>query len=374
MSIGDGQTVWILGAGFSKSLGAPLLRDLFRQEVYGDLRKAIPEDLAARLTWSQALFNYGRDHAHLWEDAEDFLAYIEASYGNPSDLRKLRLLEGVLGRKHYMVIPSQPPTHLRLSDALLKECLRDPPRTVRRALAAETSEFLRFTKITDEQWKPYEAWAKQLNPEWDAVITFNYDTVLESLGDRFHAVLPSEVRKPGSGRVPVFKLHGSSDWIINASGGIERDGEAVEKGADIAIGAPGRGKASLTSTVLKPLWAEALSRLGYACGVAIIGYGFPKTDAEARMSLLAALEMNKGGAILRQIELVLGPDVNLPDARRLLELVRHRTGRETYVNNTQPPPPLSSKLMAGTRLALVTQHPLWAEDFIGDYHRRTIVV
>jgi hypothetical protein len=38
MAIGQGRTVWILGAGFSKSLGGPLLIDLFRQRRYEDLR------------------------------------------------------------------------------------------------------------------------------------------------------------------------------------------------------------------------------------------------------------------------------------------------------------------------------------------------
>ena len=37
MAIGGGKTVWILGAGFSRALGGPLLADLFRPETYQEV-------------------------------------------------------------------------------------------------------------------------------------------------------------------------------------------------------------------------------------------------------------------------------------------------------------------------------------------------
>lgn len=50
MAIGEGRTVSILGAGFSKPLGGPLLADLFRQEAYDNLAELIGESRAAQLT------------------------------------------------------------------------------------------------------------------------------------------------------------------------------------------------------------------------------------------------------------------------------------------------------------------------------------
>jgi hypothetical protein len=90
------------------------------------------------------------------------------------------------------------------------------------------------------------------------------------------------------------------------------------------IAAPGRSKADLTSTLLQPLWDQARERLKQAGTVVVVGYGFPKTDAQARMELLDALEGDNCGVDIRQVHLVLGPDINQPAHQRMLELVRHR--------------------------------------------------
>jgi hypothetical protein len=99
-------TVWILGAGFSKSLGGPLLVDLFRQQARGDLEKVLGRPLATEVTWVQALFNYGKDIEHLWGDAEEFLAYTEAAHGTVSpNAQKAALLWGVMCRGKDMLGP-----------------------------------------------------------------------------------------------------------------------------------------------------------------------------------------------------------------------------------------------------------------------------
>ena len=50
MSIGEFPTVWIIGAGFSKALGGPLLADLSRPRHLTDLEKFVEgERLAIRL-------------------------------------------------------------------------------------------------------------------------------------------------------------------------------------------------------------------------------------------------------------------------------------------------------------------------------------
>jgi hypothetical protein len=197
------------------------------------------------------------------------------------------------------------------------------------------------------------------------VVTFNYDTVLEKLGPGLQIVLPGD--EVDGKRVPVFKLHGSGDWAVDPSTGkVTRDPDAIKNGATIAIAAPGRSKTRTTSSTFEPLWTEAMKRLEDAYSVAIIGYGFPKTDAEARMKLLAALDREKTPT--RWVELVLGPEIERSDVRRVFELVRRRLGRrETYENrwpNLDVAPP-------NLHYSMITQHRLWAEDFIGDYGRRT---
>ena len=64
---------------------------------------------------------------------------------------------------------------------------------------------------------------------------------------------------------------------------------------------------------------------------------------------------------------MLGPDVDFSGNRRVLELLMHRmgVGREIVLNQ------LPSQLHEpGYRGAVINQHRLWAEDFIGDYSER----
>jgi hypothetical protein len=369
MPINGSHTVWILGAGFSKSLGGPLLADLFRQEYQNDLKRVLPPELATELTWVQRLFNYGRDDEHLWEDAEDFLAYVEDAYGIDGS-RKRSKIESVLRRARY--------DHGDISTkrwllAGFKSYCEDPRRSVRWALAVECARFLEGVD-GDERWGPYLRWAGTLNPELDTVITFNYDLVLDRLGGNLEVIRPEDVqlvgeRYPVYERVPVFKLHGSVDWVGNTSdSGVALDGNVLKENTPRAIAAPGRTKNSWSTGLFAPLWKAAMRRFQTASAVVIVGYGFPKTDAEARMKLLDAIEGADAGQI-KQVDLVLGPD-DRPETRRVLELVRHRMGVSRRVIVSPRPPTLHN---SAEHVALITQHPLWAEDFIGDYLRRTKV-
>src|SRR5204862_426480 len=129
-------TVWILGAGFSKSLGGPLLVDLFRQEYLQDLAQVLTNDLANDLTWVQALYNYGRHEEHVWENAEDFLAYVDAAHcGDDKGLtrRQRKTLQGIYARAMCPQGPSAPGPHHLASDVFQQQ-REDPVRTVRRAL------------------------------------------------------------------------------------------------------------------------------------------------------------------------------------------------------------------------------------------------
>jgi hypothetical protein len=94
------RTVWILGSGFSKSLGGPLLDDLF-----SDATSALVDAVYSDKTWAQysgqadafatsavrALFREygpvprGTGHQRLWSDAEAFLDYVDAAaQGGPT--------------------------------------------------------------------------------------------------------------------------------------------------------------------------------------------------------------------------------------------------------------------------------------------------
>jgi hypothetical protein len=85
-------------------------------------------------------------------------------------------------------------------------------RTVRRALAFETSRFLKYTDPKDDEaWGPYRSWAEGLDPKLDSVVTFSYDKVPEMLG--LFVPVPQKIGFRSG--VPVYKMHGSTDWLIN---------------------------------------------------------------------------------------------------------------------------------------------------------------
>ena len=93
------RTVWILGAGFSRPLGGPLLPDLLSPEtpenlaaVYGSDQPHLLNTFATQTAhWLYnygTRFRYGRlsgwsgDGASLWRDAEEYLDYLDLAAQN----------------------------------------------------------------------------------------------------------------------------------------------------------------------------------------------------------------------------------------------------------------------------------------------------
>jgi hypothetical protein len=248
------------------------------------------------------------------------------------------------------------------------------PQTVRRALAFETSRFLKFANPTrDEAWDPYVRWAESLRhqPGLNSVVTFNYDRVPEMLG--LFVPRPHQIGRISRG-VPVYKMHGSTDWVVNRndpdSPHVEQNEVAIENDLDLALAAPGGSKASLSQTLFEPVWTAAIEAISKADEVVIVGYSFPKTDALARYTILEALQMDgtelddNGDKRVRQAHLVLGPDVDLPKNRRVLELIRPRMGPGRQVS--------IDKDVTAPNGIVINSHRLWAEDFIDDHLERTM--
>jgi hypothetical protein len=359
------------GAGFSRALGGPLLGDLFRQQHAVDLAEVIGGALARELAWVQHLFNHGKEHEHLWQDAEEFLAFVDDASGSTAMPLKKARLKNLIDRAPYSPGPWRGSEYLGADS--FKSFSVDPRLSATWALAAECDLFLQDADTASESWKPYVEWAQSLNPEHDSIVTFNYDTVLERLGPNIFEIVRPEDPRIAHGastserfdKVPVFKLHGSASWAgVRDHAFVTLVDSPLKETAPRAIATPGRTKTAWVNQLLAPLWRAALRKIESAWTFAILGYGFPKTDAEAKMRILGAIERASPGTVKR-LDLVLGPDTGRPEARRVLELVRRRMGHSRTVLVDERPDPRQSSV------AVVTQHPLWVEDFIGDYHSRT---
>jgi hypothetical protein len=311
-----------------------------------------------------------------WQNAEDFLAFVDATHPNLGGPGK-----GILRLMGDHLENSGSPATTSIGDfRAARSRFLSRPTPLRRALAAECSAFLMDLDGKEEIWQPYRTWARSLDPRWDTVITFNYDLVLDRLADesrsKLKILLPSDCpQNPGDrtqmppDAVPVLKLHGSVDWKKNDARKIVRDGPMkILANEDIApfIAAPGRSKQDAVEE-LKPLWEQARRALEQAWALEILGYGFPATDTMARNEIQTAFSKGSGptDSQVRRIDVVLGPDTNRPEARRVHALLEtfHRMGRLIVA----PEPPIEDDRF----VCYLKVHPLWAQDFMFDYKERT---
>lgn len=382
MSGPDRYTVWLLGAGFSRALGGPLLDDLFRPRHWLDDDLVFPAKLypalSGDLCLSRLLCETGKAEGR-WRDAEEFLAFVDAAYRNEvGSGRGIGILRLMFERMSSRGSISPAKTSMNGFDYAHARFLTSPV-PVRRALAAECAAFLRDLDGKEEIWHPYRTWASSLDPQWDTVISFNYDRVLEELAADDKSKLkillpcecpkgPSDQTKPPPDVVPVLKLHGIVDWKKNDSGEIVQ-GEwkeiLADENASPFIAAPGRSKQDAVEEQLVPLWEQAKRALKEAQALVILGYGFPATDTKARTEIQTAFAAHpKVLNTTRRIDVVLGPDTNRPEARRVESLLETFDPNRSLVISP-------GKVGAYCHAPLyLKSHQLWAQDFIFDYRER----
>ncbi len=169
------KRVWILGAGFSQPLGGPLLAHLFRLERHGSCHSAFPANefpqLGDTLYNLQTCYHWGRTEAGHWEDAEQFLAYVDDAYVGQDGIKQANL--GEMLRRAWRSIDGSGP--LPLSDQARAFLSGNLHVAARRALAAQCSRFLLHRQpASEETWLAFREWEESLDPSVDAIISFNH--------------------------------------------------------------------------------------------------------------------------------------------------------------------------------------------------------
>ena len=344
------NTVWVLGSGFSRALGGPLLTELFtsgsrfrRNSFFTSEQFPLLHDELCKIALAmyENCLPGRRPNIDAWNNPEEFLERLDtaASLG-PDSLTWKYTVTNLLRLARSGGIPKEHADLAKLAAA------------TRRLLAAECSAFLVDNDPSSgEKWKPYLKWMKNLKRS-DVVLTFNYDLVLETLAasfaDKVAFVLPNSAPPSGQRKVTVLKLHGSVDWQRVDDGCYLRskDPTFALKAADheLAIASPGPSKA-LAVKAFEDLWLRAEVALKKADAIVFIGYRFPPTDAEARGRLLDAVAKNSNAHL--QIRAVLGPNTNSVDSQRLTALLRYAA------HHAKP--------------EAVIPESLWAEDFLDRY-------
>jgi hypothetical protein len=367
------KTVWILGAGFSRSLGGPLLTDLLSEasvhrvtRTYelnfksdGDMPELVALIYGAGAAGSRSLFESPQ-----WEDAEGFLERLDLAV-SAKNIHEANNLRGFLmrldGRNHLQRCRGQ--LHQLVGDAAGLERLR---ALALKLLCAECAVFMETTTPEHEKWAPYTKWVKSLDAN-DTVLTFNYDCVIEETDPHEkHTWVPDTVEiesdmavhdAKDDKRATVLKLHGSLSWTRVTE---EVNRQRVERfvkmrSADtkepmhqhalwldperLAIAVPGPSKrlavaekplptlrsrvpaSPPTSGPLASLWRAARGKLADAQRVFFVGYRMPPSDALSRDFLLTSLRRDLP-TVSNGIFCVLGENVNHPDVVRVTELLR----------------------------------------------------
>lgn len=318
------RNVFILGAGFSREAGAPLLNDFLdrSREFYDDPSSSLDKQERAQFG---EVFKFKREVAKAREKFRIDLDNIEQLFGLVEMSNRLGAASSAtrdatvyLIAKTLQLALAGAPNRPRVSVSLKSGWV--PPgsmaRDVRRAPYGggdtfDTDVYTHFALLLSGQYDDQD----KLPSRSSAVITFNYDLVLDDALVRIGAKpdyrlvdAKSEEPAQGSTSVPLLKLHGSTNWAI--CGRCDRVhvlgekatadprefrstpcDECGETGLRLLLVPPSWDKSEY-SKVMQPVWKSAIEELKAATRICVIGYSMPETDAFFKFLLSLGLAEN----------------------------------------------------------------------------------
>jgi len=316
------RNVFILGAGFSKSAGAPLIDEFLdiSREIFDDPESGL-DDTEKKL-FAQ-VFEFKKRVAQSREKFRIDLDNIEQLFGLIEMSHRLEQENDVRDAMVYVIAKT-----LQLAIA----------KTDRRP-AVRVSSASAFGKNTSLAWAEglprenvnvltpdiYTHFALLLSGKYDppnkarsnTVITFNYDLILDEalrrvgveplygLPDCSSDGLPAQ---QGMG-VSVLKLHGSTNWAIcpqcnkvHVLSGAKFTGDPVgfrtrpctecgKQNLHLLLVPPSWDKSEYRE-VMRPVWKQAVNELKRANRICVIGYSMPETDTFFKFLLALGLAEN----------------------------------------------------------------------------------
>lgn len=316
-------TVWLLGAGFSHPLGGPLMDQLFtpalRHRMQPWLTKVPDAAWKGQFIDLEQFFHRHNSHGlpddfdvRPWRDAEEFLETLDRAIAGGDEHKDDRAiaLGLVQGRNEHRSA---------------EELAREMAKQARRYLVAALHSFAPVGDVTRiERWAPYARWASNLNAN-DAVISFNYDRVVElaSCG----RITPASTLAKGKKIYSMFnpghpwflKMHGSIGWKFDKDGNVEENENPLSCLTDSSvlpvIASPGPSKLRMTTELFHGFWLAAEEALKAAGRIVFLGYRAPPTDNEAKRRIIDAIRANQNPDL--RVHIVLGPNTSHDHVRRL---------------------------------------------------------
>ena len=331
----NNHNVYILGAGFSRDAGGPLIGDfLLRMRDCHEHLLADGKNLEANAIADVLKFRQEAASAAYWtkldlENIEDLFSLASANS------RKLTpQICNAIAATIDRLIPPIASSKIRL--VVADDHLHEIPQwlATRPDLANQEYEIPEYANHVARLLGLYQF--LDGNPVGrNSFITFNYDTVLEQaleyLGMEYDYHLSPRADVSTSGaqqkKVPLFKLHGSINW----SGGPKGKGINVFKDYQ-TLSALNKTPALIPPTWKKEfgtqfsaVWDGAIRALKTATNVVVIGFSAPPTDLHFKYLLASGFQ---GNISLRRLQFF------TKDASLLSDRVG-RLFRDEYIESAQ---------------------------------------
>ncbi len=311
------KNVFVIGAGFSSEAGAPLMNDFFprARDLRDDPTSTLTE--TERRTFGNVIeyrFNLNKVLAKVHVDLDN----IEQLFGfMEMDLQlshatdnNLRIDMTYLIARTLEILTSTP---LREQN---NRIVTGSVRENRYPFRFQGNQYGFFVGLVAGLWNPAK---QERGTSRDAVITFNYDLLLEremiplGLGPQYfldpaRSDFPMVFANPVL-RVKLLKMHGSTNWIV-CSRCRDKIYVRVPDEAQVAfvVGTqvcpvchhttlrpfivPPTWNKGIEEGFLRPVWSAALQELLGAGRIFIVGYSFPETDQFFKYLLGLALAQN----------------------------------------------------------------------------------
>lgn len=312
----NNHNVYILGAGFSRLRGLPLMNDFMLQmrdalDYHGQLGhekecRAIEAVLSFRLNASSAAYRVQVD----LENIEELFSLASASPSPMEESIKLAIAATLDFSTRTSKIP--------------RTSFQAPRTSLSIKNNWNWTEATHYSQPTGTWVAPtYEYIVRALLGHWNQVeesvensfITFNYDTLLEDalegLGVSFSTGFGESASGASNTKTNVYKLHGSVNWATpkGARTRIEvfKDYRAVINAGLVPQIIPPTWKKD-SRGAFDEIWTRSLKALADATRVVIIGFSIPPTDLHFKYLLAAGLQENYS---LREIVFV-NPSDGMP--------------------------------------------------------------
>jgi hypothetical protein len=314
------HNVYILGAGFSRDAGAPLIHD-FLDRARGFFDDPDSElDSQEREQFAEG-FRFKREVARAREKFRIDLDNIEQLFGLVEMSQRLGTASPTTRDATVYLIAKT--LQLSLTDTSKRPQVRvglAPSsagsfiKHVRRGQSGgdifDTDIYTHFALLLAGKYDDQRKVASRSN----TVITFNYDLVVDDAIARIGA-------KPGyeladavfdepidiDAAIPLLKLHGSTNWAICECNQIRVIAQKAtanpelfrsmqcskcQKRALRLLLVPPSWDKSEYSQIMRPVWRKAVEALKTATRICVVGYSMPETDAFFKFLLALGLAEN----------------------------------------------------------------------------------